>query len=339
MTRENLLSKTRDELDRLAVAMGADPTKASTKADVVDLILVLTADVAASTNGSEPDTKPATSRHSKQRRNATSGGPDSNQEKLPVTGILEMREGGFGFLHINGYLGSKNDIYVSNKYINKFHLRSGDVIDGDYVIHRQTGKNNPLVFVRSINGEDPKKSASRPKFEELTPLFPDMRLTLEREREHQNMTTRIIDLLAPIGKGQRGMIVSPPKAGKTTIMKEIVRSIELNNPEAKLFILLVDERPEEVTDMKRWVTLDASEVIASTFDKPAIEHIRIAEVVLDRAKRLVEMGQDIVIVLDGITRLARAYNQALPGTGRLMSGGMDASALFRRKNSSEPQEI
>jgi transcription termination factor Rho len=184
--------------------------------------------------------------------------------------------------------------------------------------------------IDKVHGLDPEVARLRPKFEDLTPLFPDSKLVLETggERDKENLTARIVDLLAPIGKGQRGLIVSPPKAGKTTVMKQIAHSIEKNNPDIHLMVLLVDERPEEVTDMKRSV---AGEVIASTFDRPSEEHTAVAELALERAKRLVEMGRDVVIILDGITRLARAYNLASPATGRIMSGGVDSGALYPPK--------
>jgi transcription termination factor Rho len=190
-------------------------------------------------------------------------------------------------------------------------------------------KNPALLRVDAVNGEDPDKARSRPRFDDLTPLFPDSKLTLEGPNTSlTDMTARIVDLIAPIGKGQRGMIVSPPKAGKTTVVKQIVKSIEANNPEVHLMVLLVDERPEEVTDMRRSTN---GEVIASTFDRPAEEHTALSELVIERAKRLVEYGKDVVIVLDGITRLARAYNLAAPATGRIMSGGVDSGALYPPK--------
>ena len=185
-----------------------------------------------------------------------------------------------------------------------------------------------MLRIDAVNGVDPEVARQRPRFEDLTPLFPDERLSLEVAGESHNMTTRIIDLVAPIGKGQRGLIVSPPKAGKTTVMKQIARSIELNNPDVHLIVLLVDERPEEVTDMRRWVK---GEVAASTFDRPADEHTMVAELTIERAKRMVEDGRDVVIILDGITRLARAYNLAAPATGRIMSGGIDTGALYPPK--------
>ena len=260
-----------------------------------------------------------------------SGGQSSSKTPVDTEGYLDLREEGYGFLRVKGYLATKSDVYVSVKQVKQFGLRKGDLVTGAARPSGQNEKNPALLRIDAINGKDPKEAAQRRKFEDLTPLFPDVQLRMERDDEPQNMTTRIVDLLSPIGKGQRGMIVSPPKAGKTTIMKEIARSIELNNPEVILLVLLVDERPEEVTDMRRWLKRPSSEVIASTFDRPANEHTYIAELAMERAKRLVESGHDVVIVLDGITRLARAYNQALPGTGRLMSGGMDAGSLYPPK--------
>jgi transcription termination factor Rho len=192
-------------------------------------------------------------------------------------------------------------------------------------------KNPALLRIDKVNGADPEQARKRRRFEDLTPLFPDDKLTLETANDASNMTARIVDLIAPIGKGQRGLIVSPPKAGKTAIVKQIARSVETNNPEVKLMVLLVDERPEEVTDMRRWLRAGSSEVVASTFDRPAEEHTQVAELTIERAKRLVEDGQDVCIILDGITRLARAYNLAAPATGRIMSGGVDSGALYPPK--------
>jgi transcription termination factor Rho len=217
---------------------------------------------------------------------------------------------------------------VSVKQVRQFGLRRGDALAGTSRPAGRNEKNPALLSVDKVNGEAPEKSKTRRKFEDLTPLFPDDRLRLETEEDPGNMTARIMDLISPVGKGQRGLIVSPPKAGKTTVMKQIARSIEINNPEVKLIVLLVDERPEEVTDMRRWVK---GEVMASTFDRPSEEHAQVAELTLEKAKRMVEFGDDVVIILDGITRLARAYNLAAPATGRIMSGGVDSGALYPPK--------
>jgi transcription termination factor Rho len=251
-------------------------------------------------------------------------------EPVEIEGHLDLRDEGYGFLRTGGYKPSKNDAYISVKQVRQFSLRRGDHLVGASRPANRSEKNPALLRIDKVNGRDPELAKSRPKFEDLTPLFPDEKLRMEIDGDPTNMTARIIDLLSPIGKGQRGMIVSPPKAGKTTIVKSIVRSIETNHPEVKLIVLLVDERPEEVTDMKRW--LQRGEVVGSTFDRPSDEHTQLAEVTIERAKRMVEYGEDVVIVLDGITRLSRAYNLAVgPGTGRIMSGGLDTGALYPPK--------
>jgi transcription termination factor Rho len=252
-------------------------------------------------------------------------------EPVEVLGLLDLREEGYGFLRVKGSLPSKDDIYVSVKQARQFGLRKGDHVRGASRPALRNEKNPALLRIDKVNGADPEQARKRRKFEDLTPLFPDEKLRLETTDDPGNMTARIIDLISPIGKGQRGLIVSPPKAGKTTIVKQIVRSIEANNPEVQLIVLLVDERPEEVTDMRRWLRNPTSEVVASTFDRPADEHAQISELTIERAKRLVEDGQDVCIVLDGITRLARAYNLAAPATGRIMSGGVDSGALYPPK--------
>ena len=251
-----------------------------------------------------------------------------NGEAVPCSGLLDLRDEGYGFLRTKGYLASKDDVYVSVKQVRQFGLRKGDHLSGSSRPANRTEKNPALLRVDQVNGRDPEEARRRPRFEDLTPLFPDERLRLETPGDPTNMTARIVDLVSPIGKGQRGLIVSPPKAGKTTIMKQIVKSIEANNPDVHLMVLLVDERPEEVTDMRRHTK---GEVVASTFDRPSDEHTQVAELGIERAKRLVEEGKDVVIVLDGITRLARAYNLAAPATGRIMSGGIDTGALYPPK--------
>jgi len=249
-------------------------------------------------------------------------------EPVEVDGLLDLRDEGYGFLRLKGYLPSKDDVYISVKQARQFALRKGDRLTGAARPAGRNEKNPALLRIDTVNGVDPDQAKERPRFEDLTPLFPDERLHLEVANDPTNMTARIVDLVSPIGKGQRGLIVSPPKAGKTTVMKQIAKSIETNNPEVHLIVLLVDERPEEVTDMKRWVS---GEVAASTFDRPAEEHTMVAELVIERAKRMVEEGKDVVIILDGITRLARAYNLAAPATGRIMSGGIDTGALYPPK--------
>jgi len=249
-------------------------------------------------------------------------------ELVPVKGLLDLRDEGYGFLRTAGYLPSPHDVYVSVSQARRFALRRGDAIEGACRPAGAGEKYPALVRIDTVGGFSPDEARQRPKFEDLTPLFPDEQLALEMPNDPLNVTARIVDLISPIGKGQRGMIVSPPKAGKTTILKQIAHSIEANNPDVHLIVLLVDERPEEVTDMRRSVR---GEVVASTFDRPADEHTAIAELTIERAKRLVELGRDVVIVLDGITRLARAYNLAQPATGRIMSGGVDSGALYPPK--------
>ncbi|GAB4307545.1 MAG: transcription termination factor Rho [Phototrophicales bacterium] len=237
-------------------------------------------------------------------------------------GILEVVDDGMGFLRAEKYLPGPNDIYVSQTQIKKFNLRTGDMVIGQVRPPKDSEKYFGLLRVDAVNGLNPEESKNRPLFEELTPIFPLERFNLET-RPHI-LSTRVLNLIAPIGKGQRGLIVSPPKAGKTTILKDVANAISTNYPDVHLMIALIGERPEEVTDMDR--SVDA-EVIASTFDDPVQHHVRVAEMALERAKRLVEIGRDVVILLDSITRLARAYNLVVPTSGRTLSGGLDPSAI------------
>ena len=242
-----------------------------------------------------------------------------------VEGILDVLPDGYGFLRGENYLSSPKDVYISMVQIRRFKLDTGDIIKG--ISRFKEGEKFPsLIFVGEVNGESPEKAARRKRFDELTPIYPTERLRLETTSNEYAM--RMIDLMSPIGKGQRGMIVAPPKVGKTTLLKKIANSISLNNPDEKLIVLLIDERPEEVTDMKRSIN---GEVIYSTFDELPEHHVKVAEMVLERAKRLVEQGQDVVILLDSITRLARAYNLTIPSSGRTLSGGIDPAALHKPK--------
>ena len=247
---------------------------------------------------------------------------------VPCSGILDIRDQ-YAFVRTLGYLPGSNDAYVSMAMVRRHGLRKGDVIVGQMRAHREGERREkfaPLVKIEQVNGADPEQMKQRPEFSKLTPLYPQERLRLEDDPK--NMTGRIIDLVSPIGKGQRGLIVSPPKAGKTMIMQSIANSITKNNPEVHLMVVLVDERPEEVTDFQRTVS---GEVIASTFDRPADDHTQLSELAIERAKRLVELGHDVVILLDGITRLGRAYNLAAPASGRILSGGVDSAALYPPK--------
>jgi transcription termination factor Rho len=278
----------------------------------------------------KPRTEISTTRHYTR---AVSETPDpalgaSTPEPTEISGVLELARDGYGFLRTKGYHASPGDVYVPINQVRRYQLRAGDVVVGATRPAGPKEKYPPLLRVDSVSGYDPEVAKLRPHFSDLTPLFPDERLHLESDVAAIDPTTRIVDLLAPIGKGQRGLIVSPPKSGKTTVMQHIAQAIEHNHPEVHLMVLLVDERPEEVTDMRRSVK---GEVLASTFDRPAEEHARLAELCLERAKRLVELGRDVVIILDGITRLARAYNLSAPTTGRVMSGGVDSGALYPPK--------
>jgi len=247
---------------------------------------------------------------------------------LPVAGILDVLDN-YAFVRTSGYLPGPNDVYVSLSFVRKLGLRKGDAVIGSVRQPREgerREKFNPLVKVDSVNGYDLETIKNRPEFSKLTPLYPQERLKLETTSS--NLTTRVIDLVAPIGKGQRGLIVSPPKAGKTMVLQAIANAITVNDPDCHLMVVLVDERPEEVTDMQRSVD---GEVIASTFDRPAEDHTIIAELAIERAKRLVESGQDVVVLLDSMTRLGRAYNLAAPASGRILSGGVDSTALYPPK--------
>jgi transcription termination factor Rho len=274
----------------------------------------------------------------RRRRGGTATGgrgesPDTEVREddvlLPVAGVLDVLEN-YAFVRTSGYLSGPNDVYVSLSIVRKYNLRRGDAITGMVRQPRdgeqQRQKFNPLVRVETINGLDPEQAKSRPEFTKLTPLYPNDRLRLETESHI--LTTRVIDLVMPVGKGQRALIVSPPKAGKTMVLQAIANAITTNNPEVYLMVVLVDERPEEVTDMQRSVK---GEVIASTFDRPPSDHTTVAELSIERAKRLVEMGHDVVVLLDSITRLGRAYNLAAPASGRILSGGVDSTALFPPK--------
>jgi transcription termination factor Rho len=241
-----------------------------------------------------------------------------------VSGILDLLPDGYGFLRTSGYTPGPEDVYVSLSQVRKMSLRKGDVLEGKVRRPRDNEKYAALLEVDSVNGRDPEAAKERANFDKLTPLFPDDRFRLESGP--LAVSERIIDMIAPIGKGQRGMVVSPPKAGKTTILKQIANGILHSNPEVHLIVLLVDERPEEVTDWQRTVT--AAEVVYSTFDKPTDQHVQVTELVLERAKRLAEQKQDVVIILDSLTRLARAYNLAMPTSGKILTGGIDSAALY-----------
>jgi transcription termination factor Rho len=249
------------------------------------------------------------------------------EEKI-ATGILELVEQkDFGFLRFENFLTSEADVYVSPSQIRKFRMKTGDCITGTVREPKEGERFRALLFVKEINGDRPADAARRPRFEDLTPTYPTERLTLERTQSE--LSTRLIDLISPLGKGQRGLIVAPPKAGKTILLQKIAQSISANHPEVEIIVLLIDERPEEVTEMKR--SINNAEVIYSTFDELPSHHIQVAEMVIERGKRLVEQKKDVVILLDSITRLARAYNLEVPSSGRTLSGGLDPGALHKPK--------
>lgn len=253
----------------------------------------------------------------------------SKSDRMTGAGILEIMADGYGFLRSQNFMRGENDIYVSISQIRRFNLKTGDWIEGDMRKPKEGEKAGALLYVHKVNGDRPEKAKYRPNFETLTPVFPKERLQLEVESDI--LSTRIIDLMAPIGKGQRGLIVAPPKAGKTVLLKQIANAITYNHPDVSLIVLLIDERPEEVTDIRRSIQGKDVEVIASTFDEPPEHHKQVMEMVLERAKRMVEQGKDLVILLDSITRMARAYNLTIPPSGRTLSGGLDPAALHMPK--------
>jgi transcription termination factor Rho len=264
--------------------------------------------------------------YDQQRRDGWNSSFEKIESDDPVEGVLEVLPDGYGFLRSENYLPGSKDIYVSPSQIRRFSLKTGDKVRGKGRIPKESEKFQALLYVQSVNGDPPDFASRRTPFEYLTPIYPNKRITLETSQKE--LSTRLIDLIAPIGKGQRGMIVSPPKAGKTILLQKIANSITTNYPEIELIVLLIDERPEEVTDMQRSIR---GEVVYSTFDKVPENHIKVAEMVLDRAQRLVEHKKDVVILLDSITRLARAYNLTIPPTGRTLSGGLDPGALHSPK--------
>ncbi|MBL4935802.1 transcription termination factor Rho [Clostridium sp. YIM B02515] len=247
-------------------------------------------------------------------------------ESDTARGVLDVIENNFGFLRGQNYLSGPNDIYVSPSQIRRFNLRTGDMVEGKVRTPKEGEKFKALLYVQSVNGENPEKAVGRKRFETLTPIYPEERLKLETSS--LDLSSRLMDIISPIGKGQRGIIVAPPKAGKTTLLKKVANSIAQNHPEVKLIVLLIDERPEEVTDMQRSIK---GEVIYSTFDEEPDHHTKVAEMVLERAKRMIEQGQDVVILLDSLTRLSRAYNLTITPTGRTLSGGLDPGALINPK--------
>lgn len=342
MSQELLESKKISELREIAKAYGINSAYKYKKEELIDLIiqtLVSASDVnTESTETDAPKDDIEIIEEEEVRKmsirdidmddlsdNATA--EIENLEDINIAeGILELHTDGYGFLRRNNYLSGDDDIYISPSQIRRFRLRTGDKITGITRPPKVGEKFKALLYVKFVNGMPPETATKRPDFDSLTPIYPKERLVLETTSK--DFATRMIDLVSPIGKGQRGMIVSPPKAGKTTLLKMVANAIAKNHPEVEIIILLIDERPEEVTDMKRSVKGD---VVYSTFDELPNHHTKVAEIVLERAKRLVEHGKDVVILLDSITRLARAYNVTIPPTGRTLSGGLDPGALHKPK--------
>ena len=306
----------------LAKARGIKGVSAAKKAEIVELML-------QEDEKEKKEEKSAVKEMSANTGDREVHDIDKLDSGVTVSGILEVLPDGYGFIRSDNYLPGENDVYVSPSQIRKFNLKTGDILEGHTRIKTQQEKFSALLYLTRINEIDPMKAMRRANFEDMTPIFPDERLKLERGRTSTAM--RIMDLLSPIGKGQRGMIVSPPKAGKTTLLKQVALSVRQNNPEIHLLILLIDERPEEVTDIKETIEGENVEVIYSTFDELPEHHKRVSEMVIERAKRLVEHKKDVMILLDSITRLARAYNLTVPPSGRTLSGGLDPAALHMPK--------
>ena len=320
--REKYESLPLSTLKDLAKARGLKGISTMKKAELVERML------------EEDEKEKQASREAVKEMSANTGDKevhdiDRLDSGITACGILEVLPDGYGFIRSANYLPGENDVYVSPSQIRKFNLKTGDILEGHTRIKTQQEKFSALLYLTRINNIDPMKAMRRTNFEDMTPIFPDERLRMECGKTSTAM--RIVDLLSPIGKGQRGMIVSPPKAGKTTLLKQVALSVRKNNPEIHLLILLIDERPEEVTDIKETIEGDNVEVIYSTFDELPDHHKRVSEMVIERAKRLVEHKKDVMILLDSITRLARAYNLTVPPSGRTLSGGLDPAALHMPK--------
>lgn len=350
MTREMYSEMTLVDLKNKAKELGIKNISKLKKSEIIDELMkitpnavekngmILTEKIAPKIREQENSTIANSSNNYQNRDNyvMTEEEKEEKKERLKVMinesgsskGILEVQENNnFGFLRCNNYLTGENDIYVSPSQIRRFNLRTGDEVQGKVREAKEGEKFKALLFVEKVNGDNPEKAIGRKSFETLTPIYPNERLHLETNNE-KDLSSRLMDIICPIGKGQRGIIVAPPKAGKTTLLKKVAQNISENHPDVKLIVLLIDERPEEVTDMKRSINGD---VIYSTFDEEPQNHAKVAQMVLERAKRMVEHGKDVVILLDSITRLSRAYNLTINPTGRTLSGGLDPGALIMPK--------
>ena len=330
MTKERYESLALQNLKEIAKNRGMKKISTLKKAELIEALLKKDEEdallLAAQNGGRIPKTEQKKPDAPIIHKNEFASELDSGQL---ANGILEVMSDGYGFIRCANYLPGDNDIYVAPSQIRRFNLKTGDIVKGNIRVKTQGEKFGALLFVKSVNGLKPEEATKRYNFEDMTPIFPDDRIRLEKPGASISM--RVMDLLSPVGKGQRGMIVSPPKAGKTTLMKEVAKSVKANNPEIHLIILLIDERPEEVTDIKEAIEGPNVEVIYSTFDELPEHHKRVSEMVIERAKRLVEHKKDVMILLDSITRLTRAYNLTEPSSGRTLSGGLDPAALHMPK--------
>jgi transcription termination factor Rho len=330
MTKERYESLALQNLKEIAKKRGMKKISTLKKAELIEALLKKdeedAAQLAAVNGGRVPKADPKKPDTPIIHKNEFASELDSGQM---ANGILEVMPDGYGFIRCANYLPGDNDIYVAPSQIRRFNLKTGDIVRGNIRVKTQGEKFGALLFVKTVNGLKPEEATKRYNFEDMTPIFPDDRIRLEKAGASISM--RVMDLLSPVGKGQRGMIVSPPKAGKTTLMKEVAKSVKANNPEIHLIILLIDERPEEVTDIKEAIEGPNVEVIYSTFDELPEHHKRVSEMVIERAKRLVEHKKDVMILLDSITRLTRAYNLTEPSSGRTLSGGLDPAALHMPK--------
>ncbi|MFI3202228.1 MAG: transcription termination factor Rho [Eubacteriales bacterium] len=327
MTKEQYETIALNELKEIAKVRGVSLKTGLRKAEIIELMLEKDQEEnEGSTKIQETTLKQGEERGEKKGNQVALSELDSGIE---AKGILEVMQDGYGFIRCENFLPGDNDVYVAPSQIRRFNLKTGDILTGNTRVKNQGEKFSALLFVGTINGYIPEVASKRKNFEELTPIFPNERIHLERPGA--SVAMRIADLLSPVGKGQRGMIVSPPKAGKTTLLKEVAKSVKINHKDIHLIILLIDERPEEVTDIREAIEGPNVEVIYSTFDELPEHHKRVAEMVIERGKRLVEHGKDVVILLDSITRLTRAYNLTIPSSGRTLSGGLDPAALHMPK--------